>query len=156
MGFGEAGQQKLIHIIDFEDGQLKGIGSRSIPCFQMMEPIVGDWLTISTRVQQLVADGGDIWLEIVYTGDEWIANLDDRMEELVRGSNVSILRVINRSPSRSTLDGTPQCTSLDELTPIDVFERVMDANEIPAEQRQELMEDFREILYHVENPEVAE
>ncbi len=50
MGFGEAGQQKLIHIIDFEDGQLKGIGSRSIPCFQMMEPIVGDWLThLDTR-----------------------------------------------------------------------------------------------------------
>jgi DNA repair protein SbcD/Mre11 len=154
MGFGEAGQTKLVNIVEFStEHRTPTISSREIPCFQELEQIVGDWTVIEDRLRALVAENSGIWLEVSFVGDELIPDLADRVEKLVAGSQVEVLKVMNRQLLNQSLGQTPLAEKLDDLTPEDVFQRQMIIKEIPSSQQQELLEAYQEILFHIENVE---
>ncbi len=152
MGFGEAGQEKLVYIIEF-DRQQPNITSRTIPCFQELEQVVGDWDAIHRRLLDLVAAGSNAWLEVVYVGDELIPDLDDRTGKLIASSQVEILKVTNRQLVNASLDQLNPAEKLEDLTPEEVFQRQMDLKEISVTQQSELMNAYREILFGLENEE---
>jgi exonuclease SbcD len=154
MGFGEAGQAKTVYVIDFpeKDRQPK-ILSQTIPCFQVLEQVVGDWNHIQERLNALQDAGSTAWLEVVYIGAELIPDLDDRVGKLVSGSQLEILKVMNRQSIEISLGQSSLTEKLEDLTPEDVFQRQMDVKEIPASQQVELMNAYREILFAIENTE---
>ncbi len=154
MGFGEAGQTKVVNIVEFSaENWTPTIFVRDIPCFQKLEQVVGDWMAIQDRLLAIVAEESDAWLEVSFVGDELIPDLADRVDKLVAGSQVEVLKVMNRQLQNQSLGQSPSAESLDDLTPEDVFQRQMNVKEIPPSQQVELLEAYREILFYLENAE---
>jgi len=153
MGFGEADQEKSVCIVDFEGAggsELERfsmvIQQIAVPRFQELKQIKGDWNHISDTIDEL-ADS-NAWLEVVYEGEEIIGDLRQRLELAVEGSELKVLRVQNSRLYQQILIKGDE--TLDDLTPKQVFERCLDANEISDDQRPELMAAYLEILAEIQ------
>ncbi len=145
MGFGEAGQQKSVCLVDF-DGLKPSVQTIPVPRFQELERVRGDWEGISGRIHELSLKASPAWLEVVYDGDEIIGDLQERLAEAIAGTKMEILcirddRVVNRVLEQSHPEET-----LDDLDEHEVFERCLSLNEVPEDQRPELIRTYQEVL----------
>ena len=150
MGFGEAGQGKSVVIVDFagDSGERPRptISLHRVPVFQRLASIRGDLETITASLLELTVETGPIWLEIVYDGEELIADLRDRLEEVIYGSAIEILRVKNNRIMERVLGRIHDEETLDDLADGEVFVRCLDAHDIPLEQRPELLQTYQEAV----------
>lgn len=146
MGFGEAGQQKSVCLIEFVRDTTAVVRVLPIPVFQELETVTGDWTAIARRIEALVAAGTSIWLELNYTGDDVVADLRERLADLVKGSGVEILRTKNSRLANRVLNQAEVEESLDDLDEQDVFERCLDSHDVPDEQREWLRHSYRQVL----------
>ncbi len=149
MGFGEAGQTKSVQIITFT-GSPPEVTPLPIPPFLHLESIRGDLQGILARLETLIKTKENVIGEVIYEGDEIVADLQARLNEVVKGSNVLILRTMNTRVTRQMLKQEESCEMLSELSPYQVFDRCLDAHRIPAEQRPDLQLAFREAVISLE------
>lgn len=152
MGFGEAKQTKSVCLVDFAELGGKGEGSRvsvelvTVPVFQRLVQVQGDWATIQTRLTELASEGESIWLEVIYTGSEVVGDLRGRIEALTAETLLEVLRVKDASAVDRVLTPANDDETLDELEPNEVFRRLLAAREIPDEQQAELWRTYDEAL----------
>lgn len=144
MGFGEAKQQKSVCLATFE-GLDVSVELLNVPTFQELERICGDWTQIEKRLEELAQTDSQAWLEIVYTGANILADLRERLDEAIAGTDMEILRVKNSRVMERALQ-SQSTETLDDLDPDDVFERCLAAHDVPLEQRPELIHAYRETL----------
>ena len=144
MGFGEAGQKKCIYIIDFQNG--KKIESLEIPVFQIMESIIGDKSYIEERITELKKTDYSVWVEIIYDGDEIFPDFVSWTNEQTANSNIETLKLQNRQHLINVLTKDDTTNSLEELNAFDVFNKLLDKNEISTEQKAELKDTYKEIV----------
>lgn len=149
MGFGEAGQEKTVCLVDFGGGA-PSVSPIPVPVFQRLAQIRGDMDKILDGIARLQAGVESVWLEIVYEGEAIAADLREHLEEAVAGTELEILRVRNNRLVERALHGTREGETLADLDPDDVFARCLDAHEIPPGQRKELTETYREALQGME------
>jgi len=145
MNFCEAKQQKKVILIEFT-GRKPQIEEIAVPCFQPLEKICGDLAKLTDRIGQLVEENSNAWLEIEYTGEMIVPNLDEQINAAIADSELKVTRIINRnsSPLRLTGDDTPQ--SLEGMSEEDVFDYCLKARDVPEEQHSELKQAYREIV----------
>ena len=124
MGFGEAGQQKGVIVVEFVQN-IPGVRIIPVPRFQELKTLRGDWPAISAGINKLKAEGSNAWLEIIYEGDEITSNLQERLEELLAGSALEILRTKNNRVIERALAGMNPEETLDDLDVTDVFQRCL-------------------------------
>jgi exonuclease SbcD len=146
MGFGEAGQQKNVCLVEFA-GAKPDVRLIDVPVFQRLERIRGGLESISARILELSAIGTPAWLEIVYEGAEVIGDLSQRLDDAVSGTGLEILRVKNPRIIDRVLDRFQDDETLDDLDVGDVFERCLAINAVPDEQRQDLVQSYNEIVH---------
>lgn len=149
MGFAEANQQKQVYIIDFTEE--KTISNIEIPVFQKLVSIAGDKAEIEKQIKSLRADNQSVWVEIVYTGDEIFPDISNWVEEQIAGSQIEVLKLINRQLLNAVLTHEDTTELLDEINEYDVFDKVLEKNSIPDEQSETLRELYKEILTEMEN-----
>jgi exonuclease SbcD len=145
MGFGEARQNKIVHIIEFT-GRNPRVSSIDIPEFRRLEQIRGTLDNITAKISELSAVKSNAWLEITYLGEDIISNLREQLETAVAGTAMEILltrnnRIIDKVMSRINDEET-----LYDLKVEEVFERRLDVNNIPDEQRLELRSAYLETI----------
>ncbi len=145
VGFGEAKQEKSVCLVKFASTKVD-VEQIKVPVFQELESINGSWDDISERLQELSNTGSSAWVEIVYEGDEIIGDLRERLDALIAGSGLEILRVKNNRIVERVLNQTHRQETLDDLTVDDVFERCLSAHEVPEEQRSYLFHAYHEIV----------
>lgn len=145
MGFGEARQQKSVCLVQCQ-GATATVQLVPVPVWQRLERIRGDWPHIAVRVEALAAEQESIWLEVVYEGDELIVDLRDRLDSIISGTQLEILRVQNRRVLQQALAQTHLEESLDDLSVEEVFARRLDGKNVPAEQRPALLRAYHEVL----------
>jgi exonuclease SbcD len=145
MGFGESKQQKSICQVEFTttDASVKLI---KVPVFQKLEQVRGDWKEIKERILELSAINSNAWLEVIYEGDEVISDLRERMEYFISDTEIEILRIKNNKIADRMLRQMNEEETLEELNVYEVFQRCLDAHNIPEEQRPELTNAYQEIL----------
>ena len=147
MGFGEAKQQKSVCLVTCADGVTPAtVQLIDVPVFQKLERISGDWQLIDSRIVTLVSTGSQAWLEVIYTGDELIADLPERLNSAIAGSAIEIVRVKNNRVLATVMSRIDDQETLDDLDSNDVFCRCLDAHNIPEEQRSELLTAYQETL----------
>lgn len=145
MSFGEAGQGKLVLELNVsEEGLL--IREIAVPCFQPLATVRGDWNRIAARIDGLKKEAASVWLEVIYDGDEVIGDLQERLRELIDGSDLEILRTKNLRLAERALSRMAAEETLDDLDPDDVFVRCLEAHAVPQEQQGELVAAFREAV----------
>ena len=146
MGFGEARQQKSVCLVTFEQATPPVVQLLDVPVFKALERVRGDWETIRARLLALAQTGSVVWLEIIYEGADVVGDLRERLETLVAGSALEILRVKNsRMLDRVAMLETSDET-LDDLTIDEVFERCLQAHDIPPAQRPMLLQSYRHVV----------
>lgn len=144
MGFGEAQQIKYVNIVQWTDHRAT-VELIPIPLIQKLESIQGDWPQIERRLNELRPATNSIWLEITYRGTEPIANLKDRIDQIVAGTALESLKVTNARNSQAILARGHASETLEELNPLDVFRRCLKANTISEDKWQPLELAYQEI-----------
>lgn len=152
MGFGEAMQKKSVCAITF-DGRQADIKQLHIPCFQRLRQLSGGLTSLQTELQALLADGESTWVEIIYTGTDIVPDLREKLLAALADDTerlITLLRVKNQRITLRTLHAKESEQTLDDLSPQEVFQRCLDAHEVPGEQRPELLHLYLDILKQVQ------
>ncbi|MDR1732491.1 MAG: exonuclease SbcCD subunit D C-terminal domain-containing protein [Synergistaceae bacterium] len=143
---------KSVTLVELGPDAEKRVELIPVPVFQALERIAGDMDTLETRLNELRLAGTSSWLEIVYEGRELVPDLQKRVNSLVAGSNLEILRVKNSRAIRAFFDSLSDsnaregCELLSEMDVTEVFTRCLDRCSVPPEQRPELLDTYREVL----------
>lgn len=145
MGFGEAKQIKSVCIVNLHP-ETTEIQLLDIPVFQKLERIKGDFNHINRRLLELAASKSDSWIEVLYDGEEIIGDLRDRIDAIVSGTNIEILRIRNDRIARRVMELSDENESLEDLNEKEVFERCLEANEVSIDEREELRMAYLEII----------
>jgi len=153
MGFGETRQQKIVCQVDF-CGRKATVTPLIVPIFQQLERISGDPDTITKRLRELQAEKKHAWLEIVRTDAPATGELREQLEEYISGSALEILRIRSSAAQQQSLDATHDGESLEELAVDEVFERCLNAHDIPEDQRPELRRLYHEVRVSLDEDDV--
>lgn len=154
MGFGEAGQEKLLCQVAFDNGK-PFVTDIPVPRFQHLETVKGDWEQIASRLEELKSKDTTIFIDMVYTGEQIIGNLRDLLDELTAQTKLEVLRIKNeRIFDRAIISSTDDQT-LADLSINEVFKRCLDSNQIPVEQQEELINTYCEAVLLVQAEETG-
>jgi exonuclease SbcD len=145
IGFGESGQEKSVVLVEFS-GNAPRVANIPVPRFQELKTLQGDWQTIAHEIEGLRSAGRSAWLEIIYEGDEIAGDLRGRLDEAVAGTGLEILRVRNSRLLERAMSGMTTDETLDDLDVTGVFNRCLEAHDIPEEQRPALLSAYQEIV----------
>ncbi len=149
MGYGEAGQQKEILIID-SDGTDTEITPVHVPCFQKLLRLNGNLDELLKEISHLIEQQSSAWLEIDYSGTDTPSDLRTRLHQATDGSDLEIRRIKNTQLLKTLRQEKTTDEALEDLSEIDVFTRCLNAHDIPEADRPGLMHSYQEILttYH--------
>jgi exonuclease SbcD len=150
MGFAEADHTKKVVVVNFEN-QTSTITEHSVPVFQQLLRISGDLDTVSGRINELKEEGSDAWLEIEITVQTSAINITSHFDDLLKGSDLEILRIKNKTIVDRALTPLTENESLETLDDSAVFIRCLDAFEIKEEERPILLETYKEALLSMHN-----
>ncbi|MBL4781154.1 MAG: exonuclease SbcCD subunit D C-terminal domain-containing protein [Porticoccaceae bacterium] len=148
MGFGEARQQKSVCLLQFPH---RAVGKPAlvllpVPVFQRLSKVSGNWVEIVQQLSALIELDQPVWLEVIYRGDELVSDLRERLETLVEGSELLILRIQNTRLIDRVLNSSHSDESLEDLSVDDVFARCLSAHDIPESQQANLLHSYRQTL----------
>jgi len=147
MSFGEAGQKKMVLLltVDGQGGEI-GVEEKLVPCFQRLATVTGNWEAIRSRITALAEEAVPIWLEVLYQGDELVADLQERVRELTADTALEVLRIKDLRLASMALRSIDQEETLDDLEVGDVFGRCLLAHQVLPEQQDDLIALFQETM----------
>lgn len=147
INFSEATQEKEVVLIDFaENSENPAIISLPVPRFQPLCQVSGDMDEIQNAILQLREAGSAAWLEITYTGESAISDLEAEVRKFAQDSLLEVLCVRNRAALKSYATLFHEGETLENLDEMAVFNRRLAQNGIPEDEQDILREMFREIL----------
>ncbi len=148
IGFGEAQQEKSVVMVEFSN-DAPAVVKIPIPRFQELRTLRGDWQSIARGIEELKSNGSKAWLEIIYEGDEIAGSVREHLNDAIAGTGLEILRVKNNRVLERALHGSDVGETLDDLDVTDVFQRCLDAHQIPEGQRTVLLNTYQEVLVSI-------
>ena len=149
MGFGEAGQDKAVYVLDLDGKNLSDIREIRIPVFQRLERVSGDMQEIFTQLRELSGQHESVWAEVTYTGDDVAPDLQENLQAFTKSAPmVEVLSVHNESKNRPPIEYTPD--GLENITPMKMLDLCFEANKTPEEQRDIFTPLYQEILRGLE------
>lgn len=152
LSFDERSKEKQVLIVHLD--QDKGFlcaDSVPVPNFQPMSRISGDLAEIEQQITDLSADANfseselPVWLEINVETEDYLADLQPRIEAMIEGLPMEVLRIRRQNRSRTTLADHAPSAQLDELTPEEVFLKRLEAEDLDEERRSALIDCFHQI-----------
>ncbi|MEI7857332.1 MAG: exonuclease SbcCD subunit D C-terminal domain-containing protein [Methanomicrobiales archaeon] len=148
LGFGDAGQQKQVVIVDFGLGA-PVIRSVPVPKFWDIRTLKGDISTIEIEIGALIKLDHTVWIEVIFSGTLSASAVLTHLRELTDGTDVMIIRTRPMDTEKNGFNSEVEGESLEDLSEMDVFQRILDAKNIPTEERKELMDVFSEIIHEM-------
>ena len=152
LSFDEARQQKEMLLVDVSADGLQSVTVLDVPCFQTLLSVKGSLKELEAAVEAVSAqarEGETIWLEIVVSADDYLSDLQTRIQKMTGNLPVEVLRVRReRSSTSSTLQSQARET-LNELTPDDVFARRLQSETIDDDTRSQLFQMYREVVAQI-------
>ena len=145
MGYGEATQDKKVILVEF-NSTTPSIQEIQVPCFQQLVRITGSLDDIHAKVEHLKQENSRAWLEIEYTGRDFIGNLRDILDEALAESSMEIRLIKNKRVIDRVMSTIDENETLDNLDTGDVFTRCLDTFDVPEEDREELTTSYNEII----------
>lgn len=149
LSFDEAGQQKEVLLVDLDHIGLCGVTPLPVPCFQPLLTLRGTLAQIAEQLPQAATRGTaerPAWLEILVVSDDYLSDLGSRLAELTRDLPVDVLRIRReRSGAAPALPGESRET-LDELDPLQVFQRRLDQETLDETLRDDLTGLYQQVL----------
>jgi len=151
LSFDEARQQKEMLLVDVSSDGLERVTVLQVPCFQPLMSVKGSLkeLEAAVAVASQVVEGETVWLEIVVCADDYLSDLNARIQTITENLPVEVLRIRReRSSALNALQSQAKET-LNELTPDDVFARRLQSETIDEETRAQLLTMYREVVAEI-------
>lgn len=144
LGFADAGKAKSATLVVLEGAQRVACDILSVPSPQSMARVCGPLAQVEATLQRLVEAGEEVWVEVEVTSPDPPDTVRRRIEETVSGSAVDVLCV--RVPRPLSLSLAAVGERLEELSPQEVFRRLLDAHAVEEDLRPQLTAAFAELM----------
>ena len=157
LSFDELGKEKSIFVVDFADGALSQVTPLSIPLFQPMRMIKGSLEEIEAQLAVLEPDpqGKLIWLDIEIVTDDWLSELQRRIQQLTETLPVEVVLLRRSREQRERVIARQNNETLSELSVEEVFARRLALEEGEPERlarAEALFAQTLEAVRHEEQP----
>ncbi|MCW8091546.1 exonuclease subunit SbcD [Alteromonas sp. ASW11-130] len=157
LSFDELGTQKQVILVQFEGAQLESLIPIAIPNFQPMAVLKGDLAKIEQDLEQYrgIENDKTVWLCVEVDTQDYLSDLQQRVQTLAEGINVEILQLRRTRNQRRQLLSQQQAETLSELSPQEVFEKRLEmedfVTEDDRERRKRICGSFQQILSEVKH-----
>ncbi|CAM3846723.1 exonuclease subunit SbcD [Ectopseudomonas alcaliphila] len=149
LSFDEARQQKEVLLLTFEGATLQSITPLPVPIFQPMASLRGSLKELANAIAE-VADQGTperpVWLEVQVSTDDYLSDLQSRINALCEGLPVEVLRIRRERGNAAASLASEARETLDELSVEDVFARRLQQETLEEEDAQRLQGLYRQVL----------
>ena len=141
-----------VNLLNHNESRQMRISALPIPYFQALAQVSGDMQTIEATICTLTQSRSasePIWLEVVYTGDDIVANLREQIAVMVDGLSCEVLKIKNLSTYNKVLNQESASETLQDLNELEVFERCLLVNEVTDTQKLTLRCAYEQIIYEI-------
>lgn len=156
LSFDELKSDKQVVLVTFDGAQRTGIDAISVPRFQPMAVHKGDLESLQTQLHAYAhSDHNETtWLSIEVEVDDYLSDLQQRLQQMVDGLPVEILQLRRARPKQANSLQQQRQETLAELTPTDVFEKRLTLETFESEMEQQrlarIRQQFNTIVAEVE------
>ncbi len=148
LSFGEVLDKKSVYLLDFEKEKLTNIAAIKIPRFRALISVEGPLEKVKARLEKINTDRkGELipWVEVLVEVEETIPNLDGELRDFTKEFWLELLKIRTKKQHQS-LDKLATTVNLDDLTPLEVFEKKCDSEgEMKEEEKKSLVHTFKEL-----------
>ena len=148
LSFGEVLDKKSVYILHFEKDQMTNIEAVKIPRFRALISVEGVIEKVKARLEKINEDRkGELipWVEVLVEVEETIPNLDGELRDLTKEFWLELLKIRTKKQHQS-LDKLAASVNLDDLSPLEVFEKKCDSEgEMKEEEKKALIHTFQEL-----------
>ena len=149
LSFDEARQQKEVLLLTFEGATLQSITPLPVPVFQPMASLRGSLKELAGAIAEVAAQGTPerpVWLEVQVSTDDYLSDLQSRINALCEGHPVEVLRIRRERGNAMASLASEARETLDELSVEDVFARRLQQETLEEEDAQRLQGLYRQVL----------
>jgi len=148
LSFSEASQKKRVNIVTFEDNKLT-VEELEIPLYRKLLVLKGNLEMLKKELEKI--EDKSTWIEI-HLKDENPMFAHQALREYAEALELIVLAIKIDRTQKKLQAKELKVTSLDELTPSDVFTRRLEVEELEDEHlKEELILNFKSVLEKVEN-----
>lgn len=140
LSFDECGKSKYVHLVTFSNGKLESVENLNVPVTQPMAVLKGDLASITAQLEQWrdVSLEPPVWLDIEITTDEYLHDIQRKIQALTESLPVEVLLVRRSREQRERVLASQQRETLSELSVEEVFNRRLALEELDESQQQRL------------------
>jgi len=149
LSFDEARQQKEVLLLEFAGATLQSITPLPVPVFQPMASLRGSLKELAGAIAELADQGTPerpVWLEVQVSTDDYLSDLQNRINALCEGLPVEVLRIRRERGNAAASLASEARETLDELSVEDVFARRLQQETLDEDDSQRLQELYRQVL----------
>jgi exonuclease SbcD len=152
------GNRKRCCLWMFLRSGLERVTVLDVPCFQPLLSVKGSLKELEAAVSAAASqavEGETVWLEIVVSADDYLSDLQSRIQKITEDLPVEVLRIRRERSSASNTLHRQAKETLNELTPDDVFARRLQTETIDEETRLQLLSMYREVVAQIGEADAA-
>ncbi|WPO94582.1 exonuclease subunit SbcD [Enterobacter sp. DE0047] len=125
LSFDETGKAKSVNLVTFADGRLADVTPLTVPVTQQLAVIKGDLAAIGQQLEQWRGSPASppVWLDIEITTDDWLTDMQRRIQAMTEDLPVEVLLVRRSREQRQRMMAGELRETLSELRVEEVFER---------------------------------
>ena len=154
LSFDEAGSAKQVLLADFSNAKLESVTSKEVPVFRHLQSIKGSLDNIETQLKALPVDNLlTPWLEVEVAADDYLSDLQSRVELMTEELPIELLRVRRKRERNQNTLATENRETLAELKVDDVFMKRLSDEDLSDDTVSSLHNALNEILSDIEEDE---
>lgn len=153
LSFDEATQQKEVLLVDLDAGGLRAVTPLPVPRFQPLQALRGNLQQLATAIPAAATAGTaqlPVWLEITVQEDDYLSDLQPRVQALAAGLPVEVLRIKRERGEAAAQLQAADNETLDELTPYQVFGKRLAQEALADDLSAQLTRRFRQVVEQIE------
>jgi exonuclease SbcD len=138
LSFDELNSQKQVMLVEFAKDKTRTLRPIEVPRFQPMLVIKGDLASIEQQLQHFSQEAGQqtCWLCIEVETQDYLSDLQQRIQSLTEGLNVEVLQLRRSRNKQRQLLSQQHSETLAELSPHEVFELRLKMENFEGDEQQ--------------------
>lgn len=153
MGFNEGYQNKKVIIVDIRDFSTT-ITEKTVPVFRKLVSLKGNEKEVLEKFESIKEDTAEeleVWVELIGKGFETTAKIMEIAGKIEESGHGKVLKIENADKRMKVISPLEEFEALEELGPVDVFERLMEIKEVSEDNKKELKGAFEALIYEIQN-----
>ena len=153
MTFGETERKKSVCILELDGKNLANIKQVPVPIFQILKRVSGNLDEIYAEIKKLAEENISTWLEVSYTGENIIADLQKNLNDYAKNFPlIEILSIQDLSTKREIdkFDEIHVKSGLDDFSPEKIFDEILAHKDFSQDDKNEFMTMYKEILHEID------